>query len=333
MRYSRSRSRNRHISRDEVDSRLSSQMTDLFGAPNINNEVVLSTDIIPRTPRFECSLAHGSSIAFISGFKNLPELYLNISKAFNISPDDILYCTANSMKVEPSAFITNNVNIGDTIYVHVKGQRKEVQLTKTGDALGITITDNGAGYCFVKKIKPGSTSALASPAIAIGDHIEKINGTPMIGMTHCNVARILRNISVGETFVLRLIEPLKSGFSQISTRGNRIPGKSTTGITSGMETLRFKANGEAVIQEAPDQMIILAMNEIFESYLGLHDDELALSMWELGRGCNNILEFTEQINKSDMASIEFPDELIFDMWGVVDDYKKSRLQKPTNDKK
>uniref|UniRef100_A0AAF5DF47 PDZ domain-containing protein n=1 Tax=Strongyloides stercoralis TaxID=6248 RepID=A0AAF5DF47_STRER len=320
MRYSRSQSRNRHIQKDEIDVKLSSQLTNLFGSlgSGNKNEVVLTTDTLKNSPKFECILAHGSGVAYINSFKNLPELYLSIAKAFNIPPDDILYCTANSMKIEPSTFITNNVNFGDIIYAHIKGQRKEVQMTKTSDALGITITDNGAGYCFVKKIKPGSTSALACPAILIGDHIEKVNGNSMVGMTHCSVARVLRNISVGETFIIRLVEPYKTGFSHISSRGSRIPNKSTG-------TLRFKANGDVVIQEAPDKMIISAMNDIFDSYLGLHDDELALSIWEVGCNCQDVMELTKKINESEMGTFEFPDELIFDMWGVIDDFRKSRL--------
>uniref|UniRef100_A0A0N5CCW3 PDZ domain-containing protein n=1 Tax=Strongyloides papillosus TaxID=174720 RepID=A0A0N5CCW3_STREA len=327
MRYSRSQSRNRRMQRDEIDARLSTELTNLFGSQNTGttNDIVLTTDTLKRTPKFECTLAHGSSIVFVSGFKNLSELYYNIGTAFNISPNDILYCTANNRKIEPTSFITNNVNIGDIIYAHVKGQRKEVQMTKTGDALGITITDNGAGYCFVKKIKPGSTSALASPAISIGDHIEKINGNSMVGMTHCNVARVLRNIAVGETFVIRLIEPYKTGFSHISSRSSRIPTKTTNDITSGTGTLRFKANGEAVLQEAPDQMIISAMNDVFDSYLGLHDDELALSIWEIGRDCQDAIELTNKIKESEMNDFQFPEELIFDMWGVIDDFKNERL--------
>ncbi len=39
------------------------------------------------------------------------------------------------------------------------GQPKEVEVVKTGDALGLTITDNGAGYAFIKRIKDGSTAS------------------------------------------------------------------------------------------------------------------------------------------------------------------------------
>lgn len=31
-----------------------------------------------------------------------------------------------------------------------------MELTKSEDALGLTITDNGAGYAFIKRIKEGS---------------------------------------------------------------------------------------------------------------------------------------------------------------------------------
>ena len=36
------------------------------------------------------------------------------------------------------------------------GQKKELEVEKTEDALGLTITDNGAGYAFIKRIKEGS---------------------------------------------------------------------------------------------------------------------------------------------------------------------------------
>jgi len=32
-----------------------------------------------------------------------------------------------------------------------------VEILKTEDALGLTITDNGAGYSFIKRIRDGST--------------------------------------------------------------------------------------------------------------------------------------------------------------------------------
>ena len=46
-----------------------------------------------------------------------------------------------------------------------KGRPKEIEITKNEDALGLTITDNGAGYAFIKRIKEGS----------IIDHMKYIN--------------------------------------------------------------------------------------------------------------------------------------------------------------
>ena len=40
---------------------------------------------------------------------------------------------------------------------HILGQKKEVLVTKLNDTLGLTITDNGAGFAFIKRIKPGSS--------------------------------------------------------------------------------------------------------------------------------------------------------------------------------
>lgn len=36
------------------------------------------------------------------------------------------------------------------------GRPKEVELIKSEEALGLTITDNGNGYAFIKRIKEGS---------------------------------------------------------------------------------------------------------------------------------------------------------------------------------
>ena len=46
------------------------------------------------------------------------------------------------------------------------GQAKEIEITKSQDALGLTITDNGAGYAFIKRIKDGSVIS-DSPVIKV----------------------------------------------------------------------------------------------------------------------------------------------------------------------
>ncbi len=42
------------------------------------------------------------------------------------------------------------------VKINCPGTKKEVEITKTEDALGLTITDNGTGYAFIKRIKEGS---------------------------------------------------------------------------------------------------------------------------------------------------------------------------------
>ena len=39
---------------------------------------------------------------------------------------------------------------------HIVGRPKEVEVSKSDDALGLTITDNGAGYAFIKRIRENS---------------------------------------------------------------------------------------------------------------------------------------------------------------------------------
>lgn len=80
----------------------------------------------------------------------------------------------------------------------------------------------------------------------VGDHIEKLNGADMVGKRHFEVAKALKDIPVTTKFVIRLIEPMKSGFTNIAPKSGKT-GKKSYG--SGKETLRFKADGKAEIEE------------------------------------------------------------------------------------
>lgn len=81
-----------------------------------------------------------------------------------------------------------------------------------------------------------------------GDHIEKLNNVNVVGKRHYEVARLLKDIPTNSTFTLRLIEPMKSGFQGIGPR-NGSKGTGKKGYGSGKETLRFKANGNASIED------------------------------------------------------------------------------------
>ena len=68
----------------------------------------------------------------------------------------ILFCTLNTHKVDMTHLLGGQIGLDDFIFAHRKGDRKEIEIVKTEDALGLTITDNGAGYAFIKRIKDGS---------------------------------------------------------------------------------------------------------------------------------------------------------------------------------
>lgn len=110
-----------------------------------------------------------------------------------------------------SHLLGGQLGLDDFIFAHIKGRPKVVDIEKTGEALGLTITDNGAGYSFIKVIKPGSVMA-GIEGICVGDHIEKVDDESMVGLRHYEVAKLLKEIPKGVIFRLRVVEPLKSGF-------------------------------------------------------------------------------------------------------------------------
>lgn len=57
---------------------------------------------------------------------------------------------------------------------------------------------------------------------------------------------------------------------------------------------------------------------------------LALNVWEMGRDCETLKELSTRFGQSDVAAFEFPAELVYDLWGVVDDWRAGRLRpRPT----
>ena len=130
-------------------------------------------------------------------------------------PFQILFCTLNTHKVDMSRLLGGQIGLEDFIFAHIKGRAKEVEIEKIEDALGLTITDNGAGYAFIKRIKENSIMDKIE-GINVGDHIEKINGQSLIGCRHYEVAKMLKEIPKSTKFLLRVVEPLRSGFCEYS---------------------------------------------------------------------------------------------------------------------
>lgn len=269
---------------------------------------------------FHCQLAHGSHTGLISGFTNVRELYQKIAECFDLPVDQILFCTLNTHKTDMTELLGGQIGVGDFIFAHTKGQAKEIELVKNEDALGLTITDNGAGYAFIKRIKEESVIDKIE-VIQVGDHLEKIDSTSLVGKRHYEVAKMLKEIPKGATFTLRLVEPLKNGFENIGPRGDLKKGKKVS-YSSGRETLRFKADGSTQLMPAMDDAVSIGVekiNAILESYMGIFDTELATQIWELAEGKQNSIDFADAIDSSDLESFGFTDDFLIELWGAITD--------------
>ncbi|KAL4659206.1 PDZ domain-containing protein GIPC1-like isoform X1 [Arapaima gigas] len=275
---------------------------------------------------FHTQLAHGSPTGRIEGFSNVRELYTKIGEAFGIPPDEvgIMFCTLNTHKVDMDKLLGGQIGLEDFIFAHVKGQKKEVQVLKGDDALGLTITDNGAGYAFIKRIREGSVIHQIQ-IVNVGDMIVSINGQSLIGCRHYEVARMLKELPKGREFSLKLVEPLKA-FDMISQRsGGSRGGSAGAQLGTGRGTLRLRAKGPATVEELPsafEEKAIEKVDDLLESYMGIRDSELAATMVELGKDKRNPDEFAEALDET-LGDFAFPDEFVFDVWGAIGDAKLS----------
>lgn len=274
---------------------------------------------------FHCQQAHGSPTGVISEFTNVKELYQKIAECYDLTPNQILFCTLNTHKVDMSRLLGGQLGLDDFIFAHIRGQPKVVDIIKSEDALGLTITDNGAGIAFIKAIKEGSLMADIE-GVHVGDHIEKVNDVSIVGCRHFEVAKMLKDIKRGDQFSLRLIEPIKSGFMGIG--GKSSGSRKTDNYGSGMKTLRLRSKGTATV-EVPDDTVNVAVekiNNLLETFLGISDTELAQSIWETGSQETNPSDFTRALQNSDLC--QFAEEsFMFDLWGAISDAKQGRLKK------
>ncbi|XP_055058772.1 PDZ domain-containing protein GIPC2 [Misgurnus anguillicaudatus] len=276
---------------------------------------------------FHTQLAHGSPTGRIEGFTNVKELYSKIAEAFNLSPDEILFCTLNTHKIDMEKLLGGQIGLEDFIFAHIKGLKKEVEVYKSEDALGLTITDNGAGYAFIKRIKEGSVMD-GVKVICIGDHIECINGKNIVGMRHYEVARMLKELPRDQSFTLKLVEPMKA-FEMLEPRSRGGGGKSSgeNKMGSGRETLRLRSKGPATVEEMPseyEENAVKKVDDLLESYMGIRDTELAATMVEVGKDKKNPDEFAMSLDEA-LGDFAFPDEFVFDVWGAIGDAKQGRL--------
>ncbi|XP_040846136.1 PDZ domain-containing protein GIPC3 [Ochotona curzoniae] len=283
----------------------------------------------PAAPRarprlvFRTQLAHGSPTGKIEGFTNVRELYAKIAEAFGIAPTEILFCTLNSHKVDMQKLLGGQIGLEDFIFAHVRGETKEVEVTKTEDALGLTITDNGAGYAFIKRIKEGSIINRIE-AVCVGDSIEAINDHSIVGCRHYEVARMLRELPKSQPFTLRLVQP-KRAFDMIAQRHRSSKGPTEAKVASGRETLRLRAGGTATVEEVPsafEEEASQKVDELLESYMGIRDPELAATMVESAKKTASVREFARCLD-SVLGEFAFPDEFVVEVWAAIGDAREA----------
>ncbi|XP_031456426.1 PDZ domain-containing protein GIPC2 [Phasianus colchicus] len=275
--------------------------------------------------QFHTQLAHGSPTGRVEGFSSARELYAKIAEVFGIAPTEIMFCTLNTHKVDMDKLLGAQIGLEDFIFAHVKGQRKEVEVLKSDDLLGLTVTDNGAGCPFIKRIREGSLMD-QTKMICVGDHIESINGKDVSDLRHYEVAKMLKDLEKGRVFKLKLIEPMKS-FEKVAARskgGTLTEAK----ISRGRETLRLRNKGPATVEEMlseVEEKAVKKVDELLETYMGIRDIELAATMVEAGRDKKNPDEFAVALDET-LGDFAFPDEFVFDVWGAIGDAKQGRLE-------
>ncbi|ODM87565.1 PDZ domain-containing protein GIPC3, partial [Orchesella cincta] len=104
----------------------------------------------------------------------------------------ILFCTRNTHRVDMKSLIDN---FDDFIFVHRKGARKEVELTKVEGVLGLTLTDNGNGYVFIRVYRN----------VPLLNNAKKFNW-----LGPCRGCQLYQKYSNRNKLVMHLVEPLKT---------------------------------------------------------------------------------------------------------------------------
>uniref|UniRef100_A0A914CWD5 GIPC GH2 domain-containing protein n=1 Tax=Acrobeloides nanus TaxID=290746 RepID=A0A914CWD5_9BILA len=90
--------------------------------------------------------------------------------------------------------------------------------------------------------------------------------------------------------------------------------KNTTGAFSDFQHgFSQQSNGNDTNQT----VLIGELNAIFERYLGLRDDDLALTLIGMSRECSEVGELHKKIQKSDLKELGLPLDMIDQMWDII----------------
>jgi len=265
---------------------------------------------------FHVQLAHGSPTRQVRDFTNVKQLYESIAKAFGIATSDILYCTLNTHKVDMTRLLGGQIGLDDFLFAHVKGESETVKINKDGPALGLTISDNGAGYAFVKKIRDDSIMARAK-GIDVGDHVSAINGTSLEGSRHFEVARMLKEIPIGSEFSVGVTHPKLAPDAALAPRGAQ-GGSGNVAAGGGKKTMRMKKDGTAVIEEIDDAVtkMVTKIDDMLEQFVGIRDSELSQTVYDLAKSNAEADLFAGALDEK-LSDFEFPDDFVLDVYEMV----------------
>ncbi|XP_075241149.1 PDZ domain-containing protein GIPC3-like isoform X2 [Convolutriloba macropyga] len=287
----------------------------------------------PKKLEFSVQLANGSAVKKVTNFKSVKELYDRVAEAFPEEVDsaaEVMFCTLNSHTIHKNLenLLGGQIMLTDFIYVHLKSRmKKRVIVNKADSALGLTITDNGVGVAFIKRIREGSIISRLSN-VKVGDHIESINDQSTVGWRHFEVAKKLRAIPVGHQFSMTLVEPMKSEFDNIAPRssrggsagsgGNAMGTISAAGdmaaLGDGMQSIRFKAGGTAeYVEELPTDFIQAAqilIDDELETYMGIRDSALSSDILDFWTSAEDPDQFATSLDNHLGEGI-IPDDAIF----------------------
>lgn len=264
---------------------------------------------------FHVQLAHGSPTRQVRDFTNVKQLYESIAKAFSIATNDILYCTLNTHKVDMTRLLGGQIGLDDFLFAHVKGDPSECKVNKDGPALGLTISDNGAGYAFVKKIR--DDSIMSRSAVKVGDHLAAINGTDLTGCRHFEVARMLKEIPIGSEFSVKVTSPKLAMDTSLAPRGAQ-GGSGNVSAGGGKKTLRMKKDGTAVVEEVNDAVtkMVTKVDDMLEQFVGIRDAELSQTIYDLAKASKEEDLFAGALDEK-LADFEFPDDFVLDVYEMI----------------
>jgi hypothetical protein len=286
---------------------------------------------LPQTPQgapvpadqfdmvFHCQLAHGSQTKQVRDFTNVKQLYESIAKAFGIATNEILYCTLNTHKVDMTRLLGGQIGLDDFLFAHVRGEAKTVKVVKDGPALGLTISDNGAGYAFIKKIREDSIMSRVAN-IGVGDHIAAINGVDLTGSRHFEVARRLKEIPIGSEFTITATEP-KKAFDEVAgmkPRGQLASGSGEVDAKAGKKTMRMKRDGTAIVEEVNDAVtaLVAKVDDMLEAHVGIKDSELSQTIYDLAKAAAEPDLFAGKLDEQ-LGDFEFPDDFVLDVYEMI----------------